>query len=143
MIDFLSFCMVPDHAFQFEIDEYIHQNLTFNIRYDPSIKVIFGVMSGDLGGQVMLQSCGPPLLIHRPGRFSFNQLRTFVDQCGGAPSCMMTCSFEFLSLPNLRMNRVYRITRSPFTLFSKKKGPTIPVKPIAAHTVIFGEFNGF
>ena len=95
-------------------------------------------MSGDLG-QVMLQSCGPPLAIPRPGRFSFKQLRTFVDQCGGAPSCMKMCSLEFLSLPNLRINRVYRILRynSPFTLYSKKKEPTIPAKPIAAHTVIF------
>ena len=102
-------------------------------------------MSGDLGDQVMLQSCGPALPIPRPGRFSFNQLRTFVDQCGGAQSGMKTCSFEFLSLLNFRMNQVYRILRynSSFTLFSKKKGPTKPAKPIAAHTVIFGEFNGF
>ena len=102
-------------------------------------------MSGDLGGQVMLQPCGLPLPIPRPGRFPFNQLRTFVDQCGGAPSCMKMCSFEFLSLPNLRMNQAYRILRYnlPFTLFSKKKGPTKPAKHIAAHTVIFEEFNGF
>ena len=53
-------------------------------------------MSEDLGGQVILQSCGPPLRIHRPGRFSFNQLRTFVDQYGAALSCMKMCSFEFL-----------------------------------------------
>ena len=90
----------------------------------------------------MLQSCAPPLPIHRPGRFSFNQLRTFVDQWGGAPSCMKICSFECLSLTNLRMNRVNRNLRYnlPFMLFSKKKEPTIP---IAVHTVIFGEFNGF
>ena len=91
------------------------------------------------GGHMMLQSCGPPLPIHRPGRFSFNLLSTFVDHCGGVPSCMKMCSFEFLSPANLRTNLVYRILRynSPFTLFSKKKGPTISVKPIAAHSVIF------
>ena len=93
----------------------------------------------------MLLSCGPSLPIHRLGRFSFNQLLIFVDQCGGASSCMKMCSFEFLGLPNLCMNQVYRILRynSPFTLFSKKKGSTKPAKPIAAHTVIFGEFNSF
>ena len=37
---------------------------------------------------LMLQSCGPPLSIHRPGRFSFNHLLTFVDQRVGDPSCM-------------------------------------------------------
>ena len=102
-------------------------------------------MSGDLGGQVMLQPCGPPLPIPGPGKFPFNQLSTFVDQCGGTSSCMKTYSFEFLSLPNLSMNQIYRILRynSPFTLFSKKKGPTNPAKPIAAHTDIFGEFNCF
>ena len=58
----------------------------------------------------MLQSCGPPLPIHRPGRFSFKLLLTFVDQCVGAPSCMKMSLFEFLSLPNLRMNLVLEVS---------------------------------
>ena len=64
---------------------------SIHFAFDVSPQKIVQSCSGDLAVQVMLQSCGLPLPIHRLGRFSFNQLHTLVDQCGGAPSCMKRC----------------------------------------------------
>jgi hypothetical protein len=84
---FLACCVLSENLLQVDFTELPHHPLEMNtptILNGPTNKKSSGFKSGEYGGQEI----GPPLPIHRQGKFQFRYLWATRLKYVRAPSCM-------------------------------------------------------